>query len=88
MTCAERYAKLKAEHRCVKCKQDLPADYTMALCERCREYGRHYNRPPRQIKPRPKCSGVLTISQVIELAKEKGISYGEMVVLIEKEGSK
>lgn len=86
MTCAERYAKLKAEHRCVDCKLQLDKSYKFARCTRCREYDRQYKQRPKPRTPRAKPEGVLTISQVLALAAERHISYGEMVVILEREG--
>ena len=40
MTYAERYAKLKAEHRCVDCKIQLSASNKFTKCDHCREYDR------------------------------------------------
>lgn len=44
MTCAERYAKLKAEHRCVDCKIQLSASNKFTKCDHCREYDRLYKK--------------------------------------------
>lgn len=46
MTCAERYAKLKAEHRCVDCKIQLSASNKFTKCDHCREYDRLYKKRP------------------------------------------
>lgn len=37
MTCAERYAKLKAEHRCVDCKIQLSVSNKFTKCDHCRD---------------------------------------------------
>ena len=37
MTYAERYAKLKAERRCVDCKIQLSASNKFTKCDHCRE---------------------------------------------------
>ena len=81
MTCAERYAKLKAEHRCVDCKIQLSASNKFTKCDHCREYDRLYKKRPKRRQPSAKPEGVLTISQVIALATERHVSYGEMVLL-------
>ena len=88
MTYAERYAKLKAEHRCVDCKIQLSASNKFTKCDHCREYDRLYKKRPKRRQPSAKPEGVLTISQVIALATERHVSYGEMVLILEKEGNK
>jgi hypothetical protein len=87
-TYAERYAKLKAEHRCVDCKIQLSASNKFTKCDHCREYDRLYKKRPKRRQPSAKPEGVLTISQVIALATERHVSYGEMVLLMEAEGNK
>lgn len=47
------------------------------LCAKC---GNHYT--PKKSEPRKKPS--LTIGQVSKMAAERGISYGQMVLLLEK----
>lgn len=91
MTFKERYDKLKAEHRCVGCGAKLPVEYTMIRCEHCLEYSRSSHRRKDELKKRkqayasqkPRSTG-LTISQVVKMAAERHISYGEMVLIIEK----
>ncbi len=46
MTYVERYAKLKAEHRCVECKIQLSASNKFTKCDHCREYDRLYKKRP------------------------------------------
>lgn len=88
MTYVERYAKLKAEHRCVDCKIQLSASNKFTKCDHCREYDRIYKKRPKRRQPSAKPEGVLTISQVIALAAERHVSYGDMVLILEKEGNK
>lgn len=64
MTYVERYAKLKAEHR----------------CDHCREYDRLYKKRPKRRQPNAKPEGVLTISQVIALAAERHVSYMVLIL--------
>lgn len=82
------YAKLKAEHRCVDCKIQLSASNKFTKCDHCREYDRLYKKRPKRRQPSAKPEGVLTISQVIALATERHVSYGEMVLILEKEENK
>ena len=93
MTFKERYNKLKEEHRCVGCGAKLPDEYTMIRCEHCLEYSRESHRRKDELKKKQKAyasgkprAAALTISQVVKMAAERHISYGEMVLMIEKEG--
>ena len=91
MTLKERYDKLKSEHRCVCCKSVLPVEYRYARCEHCLEYIRLSHRGTDGLKKKrqnyatakPRTTG-LTISQVVRMAAERHVSYGEMVVILEK----
>ena len=93
MTFKERYNKLKEEHRCVGCGAKLPDEYTMIRCEHCLEYIRESHRRKDELKKKQKAyasgkprAAALTISQVVKMAAERHVSYGEMVLMIEKEG--
>lgn len=93
MTFKERYDKLKSEHRCVGCSVKLPAEYARIRCEHCLEYSRNSHRRKDELKKHQKAyasakprAAALTISQVVKMAAERHISYGEMVLIIEKEG--
>ena len=93
MTYKDRYAELKAQHRCVGCKKALPADYRRIRCEHCLEYSRESHRRKDELKKKQKAyasgkprAAALTISQVVKMAAERHVSYGEMVLMIEKEG--
>lgn len=90
MTQQERYRKLVAEHRCSRCGAKLPESWVNRKCAICKVYDADARRiarnKPKPIQPRKKPAGVLTISQVVRLASERHISYGEMVLRIEKEG--
>lgn len=83
----ERYRLRKSEHRCVRCGAKLPEKYKMVYCTECREQVRKTSmeRKPRRAES---TSGTLTISQVVRLAAERHVSYGEMVQILEKEGHK
>ena len=91
MTYKDRYAELKAQHRCVGCKKALPADYKRIRCEHCLEYSRESHRRKDELKKKqkayasdkPRTTG-LSLSQVVRMAAERHISYGEMVLIIEK----
>lgn len=67
---------------CTKCGK--PCDTTGKRCRRCYEYARDYMKhyTPKKSEPRKKPS--LTIGQVSKMAAERGISYGQMVLLLEK----
>ena len=91
MTFKERYNKLKEEHRCVGCGAKLPDEYTKIRCEYCLEYSRESHRKKDELKKKQKAyasgkprAAALTISQVVKMAAERHISYGEMVLIIEK----
>lgn len=96
MTNKERYDTLKSEHRCVCCAKPLPEDYAYSLvrCPECLDYQRaywanysktaHKKRQPKSKRKNKLPDGVLTISQVLALAKENGVSYGKMVAIIEE----
>ena len=93
MTFKERYNKLKEEHRCVGCGAKLPNEYTKIRCEYCLEYSRESHRRKDELKKNQKAyasgkprAAALTISQVVKMAAERHVSYGEMVLMIEKEG--
>ena len=94
MTYKDRYAELKAQHRCVNCKKALPADYRRVSCEHNLEFSRESHRRKDELKKKrqsyasakPRTTTGLTISQVVRMAAERHVSYGEMVCLLEKEG--
>lgn len=91
MTFKDRYAELKAQHRCVSCKKALPADYKMVRCTRCLDYSRASHRRKAELEKRQQAYALrkphtvtLTISQVVKLAAQRHVSYGEMVAIIER----
>lgn len=67
---------------CTKCGK--PCDTSGKRCSTCQNYMRSYlkNYTPKKSEPRKKPS--LTIGQVSKMAAERGISYGQMVLLLEK----
>lgn len=83
--------KRRAAGLCIKCGgQREIARYQ--LCEKCRKYNleaqhKHDAGKLAARRPRSAPAGTLTISQVCRLAAERGISYGQMVVELEKEGA-
>lgn len=94
MTYKERYAELKAQHRCVGCKKALPVDYTKVRCEHCLDYNRESHRRKAELEKRRQADALrkrhnvtLTISQVVKLAAQRHVSYGEMVAIIERGGT-
>lgn len=78
-----RYRQRKAEHRCVRCGAKLPEKYNMVYCPDCRERVTKIRTEPRRTERR---NEALTISQVVRMAAERHLSYGEMVQILEKEG--
>lgn len=78
-----RYRQRKAAHRCVRCGARLPEKYNMVYCPDCRERVTKIHTEPRRAERRTEA---LTISEVVRMASERHISYGEMVLRIEKEG--
>ena len=89
----QRYDELKAAHRCPKCTRRLDEGYRFVYCPSCREYNRaaqkKWTPPVSDNAPRHKRrDGALSISQVIRLAAERHVSYGEMVCILEKEGKR
>ena len=94
MTYKDRYAELKAQHRCVSCKKALPADYKLVRCARCLDYSRESHRRKAELEKRQQAYALrkpqtvtLTISQVVKLAAQRHVSYGEMVAIIERGGT-
>lgn len=94
MTYKDRYAELKAQHRCVSCKKALPADYKMVRCEHCLDYSRESHRRKAELEKRQQAYALrkpqtvsLTISQVVKLAAQRHVCYGEMVAIIERGGT-
>lgn len=80
----------KADGVCLRCG-GIIEDKRFKQCDKCREYDRDYKRlsserARRAKHPRRVPESGLTISQVCRMAAERGISYGQMVVEIEKEG--
>lgn len=96
MTNKERYDKRKSEHRCCRCGTKLPEKYTKVYCAKCTDYNSikwfktMERRKEDKLRARPRSvqNGALTISQVVRLAAERHISYGEMVLILEKEGNR
>lgn len=87
----QRYDQLKAAHRCPKCTRRLKDGYKYVYCPRCREYNKKYHQKLTPLVPddkpgRKRRDGALSISQVIRLATQRHVSYGEMVCILEKEG--
>ena len=86
---SESYAqrKLRQYRRdnglCFRCGEALPDDDNHKQCERCRAYVRGFYHNPKNVRePRRKPS--VSISEVCRMAAERHISYGEMVLIIEK----
>ena len=42
--CRDRYHRLKAEHRCVQCAQELSESETHLICETCRQKAKERRR--------------------------------------------
>ena len=86
---AESYAQRKLryfrrENRlCLRCGKALPDSDRHKQCESCRAYNRGiYHRP--KPKSQPTSKPAVSLSEVCRMAKERHISYGEMVLIIEK----
>lgn len=84
MTMAEVRKYRKAHGLCTHCgkEKDNP---NLAQCKECRT-ATYLARKKFKASPHPKPGKALTISEVCRMAAERHMSYGEMVVLIEKEG--
>ena len=81
------YRKYVAEGRCTKCGMSLPEGFEYRDCDRCRERDKLQRRRRRMEererreaeereankKPGP------TLDELSRLAKERGISYGQLV---------
>ena len=83
----ERYNRLKALAICTCCGKN-PAMPGVQLCEVCRYKYKQYQKEKayKQEKPK-KVIPKNTLEEVSKMAFERGISYGQMVALLEqKEG--
>lgn len=80
----ERYNRLKALAICTCCGKN-PATPGVQLCEVCRYKYKQYKKemaykPEKPKKVIPK----YTLEEVSKMATERGISYGQMVTLLER----
>ena len=73
----------RAEGLCVECG-GIRSDERYGLCLECRERQRLSYKLRKA--PEKKPGNVLSISDVVKLASQRGVSYGEMVHIIEMEG--
>ena len=87
---SESYAQRKLrqyrrENRlCFRCGEALPDGDNHKQCESCRTRDRGiYHKPKPKSEPRRKPA--VSISEVCRMAAERHISYGEMVLILEKE---
>lgn len=68
---------------CIRCGKALPDGDSHKQCESCRTRDRgiyHKNKPKNEPRRKP----AVPISDVCRRAAERHISYGEMVLIIEK----
>lgn len=80
----ERYNRLKALAICTCCEKN-PAMPGVQLCDVCRYKYKQYQKEkaykpeqPKKIIPK------YTLEDVSRMAQERGISYGQMVALLER----
>ena len=80
----ERYNRLKALAICTCCGKN-PAMPGVQLCEVCRYKYKQYEKEKAYKPEKPKkVIPKYTLEEVSKMATERGISYGQMVVLLEK----
>ena len=85
------YRKYAAEGRCVKCGAYLPEGFKYKECDRCRE-NKNLSRRRRcaernarkEAEKRNAGKKIYTLDEVSRMARDRGISYGQMVILIEQ----
>jgi hypothetical protein len=87
----DRYNRLKALQICTSCGKK-PARPGRITCEECYKIQKSYSKDMRSLqndvvilpeRPKPK----YTLEQINAMAAERGISYGQMVALLDqKEG--
>lgn len=80
----ERYARLKALAICTCCGKN-PAMPGVQLCEVCRYKYKQYQKEKAYKPEKPKkVIPKYTLEEVSKMAFERGISYGQMVALLER----
>lgn len=81
----ERYRRLKALKLCTSCAK-VPAKPGQTLCEECRQKYNEYHKVDNsyKIKHPKKVIPAHSLGEVSRMAYERGISYGQMVVLLER----
>lgn len=81
------YQKYVAEGRCTKCGMRLPEGFEYRDCDQCRERDK-LQRRRRRIEERERREAEerkankkpgLTLDELSRMAKERGISYGQLV---------
>lgn len=79
------YRKYLEEGRCTKCGGYMPPEYKYKECERCRAYKKLLRKRKkaeadarREAEERSKKS-VYTLDELSRMARERGISYGQLV---------
>ena len=86
------YRKYVAEGRCAKCGMYLPEGFKYRECDQCRE-NKNLSRKRKtaeknaRIEVEKRNAGrkqTYTLDEVSRMANERGISYGQMVVLLEQ----
>lgn len=81
----QTYMKYKSMGLCVKCGSIVADERT--LCIGCREKKSKQRKRARELARNPQIiqKPILSLEEVNRMAMERGISYGQMVVLLETE---
>lgn len=86
------HKKYAAEGRCDRCGEYLPEGFRYRECDYCREQRRESKKRKRaeekaRMEAEQRNKGkkqTLSLEAVSRMAAERGISYGQMVVLLEQ----
>ena len=83
----ENYKKYIEEGKCVSCGRRLTEGYAYRRCEECRK-AMKLREKDRKEKEKAKTELTkkrgYTLEEVSRMAVERGISYGQMVILLEQ----
>lgn len=82
------YRKYVEEGRCARCGAYLPKGFEYKECDPCREreniLARRRRRENSKKTTEPTKKRGYTLEEVSRMAVERGISYGQMVILLEQ----
>ena len=82
------YQKYSQEGRCTRCGIYLPKGFEYKECDQCRERENILARKRRRENAKKAVEPVkkqgYSLEEVSRMAKERGISYGQMVILLEQ----